>query len=377
MRITFVLPPVGLSGGVRVVGIYAKALALRGHKVVLVSPPHPMPKLRTRIWSALTGRGWLKHEAQSHLDGSGLDHRVLESERPVGNADVPDGDVVIATWWETAEWVHQLSAEKGAKVYFVQHHEVFPHLPIARSQATYRMPMHKIVVARWLKKVMADTYGDVDVDVIPNSVDRHQFFPTGERSKQVIPTVGFLYSTVAFKGVNAALAALALVRKQVGELRILCFGSRLPHTDLPLPDNAEFHFAPAQQEIRGIYSRCDVWLTASRSEGFNLPAMEAMACGTPVVATRAGWPEEAIRNHSNGVLVDVDDVTALAEGIRNIISLSPADWKQMSDCALATARQGSWQASAEQFEHALQRACEWSKLRHIHGRSEGPFPFAE
>src|SRR5208282_5263036 len=48
-------------------------------------------------------------------------------------------------------------------------------------------------------------------------------------------------------------------------------------------------------------------LTASRSEGFNLPAMEAMACRTPVVSTRTGWPAEAVKTGINGVLVDVED----------------------------------------------------------------------
>ena len=42
------------------------------------------------------------------------------------DVDVPDGDLIIATWWETAEWVNALSPNKGAKVYFIQHHEIFP-----------------------------------------------------------------------------------------------------------------------------------------------------------------------------------------------------------------------------------------------------------
>ena len=127
----------------------------------------------------------------SHLDGSGLDHHVLDRWRPVTDVDVPDGDVVIATWWETAEWVNALSPNKGAKVYFIQHHEIFPYLPVERCEATYRMPLHKIVVARWLQQVMSTRYGDEIVDVVPNSVDRTQFF-AADRGKQSTPTVGVL-----------------------------------------------------------------------------------------------------------------------------------------------------------------------------------------
>src|SRR4051812_46476012 len=178
MKITFVLPVADMGGGVKVVVIYGKALARMGHRVTVVSAPPPAPPLRRRLKSLLKGEGWMRVERAfaSHLDGSGLDHRVLERSRPVTDADVPDADVVIATWWETAEWVAALSERKGAKVYFVQGHEVFPHLPVARCHATYRSPMHKIVIARWLADVMRDDYGDECVDVVPNSVDRSQFF---------------------------------------------------------------------------------------------------------------------------------------------------------------------------------------------------------
>ena len=58
----------------------------------------------------------------SHFDYVGVPVHVLDRYRPVMDCDVPDGDVVIATWWETAEWVVELSSRKGAKAYFIQHY---------------------------------------------------------------------------------------------------------------------------------------------------------------------------------------------------------------------------------------------------------------
>ncbi len=122
MKITFILPVANLSGGIKVVGIYARELAKRGHEVVLMSTPLPDMRLRSKVKSLLTGRGWpSSKQPESHLDGLGLDHRVLERWRPVTDADVPDADVAIATWWETAEWVSALSGSKGAIVYFIQY----------------------------------------------------------------------------------------------------------------------------------------------------------------------------------------------------------------------------------------------------------------
>jgi glycosyltransferase involved in cell wall biosynthesis len=358
MKITFILPTVSMSGGVKVVAIYAKRLKARGHSVVIVSPPPQVLGLKSRIKSIVKGNGWPRaaHAPASHLDRSGLDHRVLECWRPVTEKDVPDADVVITTWWETAEWVAALPARKGAKVYFVQGHEIFPYLPVARCHATYRLPLRKIVVARWLQDVMLSEYDDANVEVVPNSVDHAQFF-SPERGKQPAPTVGLLYSSASIKGVDVALSALRMVRKRVPGLRVLIFGSERPGAAIPLPNDAEFFFSPPQNEIRDLYARCDAWLTASRSEGFNLAALEAMACRTPVVSTRTGWPEEAVANGKNGILVDIDDAAGLARGVEWLVSLPDEEWRKVSREAHRTAGTGSWEQSTRKFERALFHAC--------------------
>ena len=280
-----------------------------GHRVRVVAGRHEPDRLRTKIkkWFRGEYQGASSQRSHPHHRGVAVDVHVLEKFRPVVDSDVPDADVVIATWWETAEWVNRLEARKGAKVYFVQHHEVFEYLPVDRVRATYRLPLHKIVIARWLKDLMAAEYGDHTVDLVPNSVDRSQFFAP-PREKQARPTVGFLYSTAPFKGVEITLRAIEFLRKRLPELRIISFGTERPGHGVPLPQGAEFHRSPPQDALRTLYSQCDAWITASRSEGFNLPALEAMACRTPVVATRSGWPAEAVKTGSNGVLVDIDDV---------------------------------------------------------------------
>jgi glycosyltransferase involved in cell wall biosynthesis len=368
MKITFVLPTVNLTGGIRVVIIYAQELARLGHSVQLIfPPPRPMP-FRQKLASLLKGEGWFKKPmgSPSHLDQSMVPHRVLDRWRPVMDRDVPDGDVVVATWWETAEWVNALSPSKGAKVYFVQHHEIFYPLPSDRSRKTYRFPMHKIVVARWLQDIMRSEYGDQNVDLVPNSVDHSQFFAP-PRFKQMVPTVGLMYATAPFKGVDLSIAALKKVREQFHDLRVVCFGSERPSNRFELPEGSEFYFSPPQESIRTLYNQCDVWLTASRSEGFNLPAMEAMACRTPVVATRTGWPEEAVKEGWNGALVDVDDVNGLVAGVKCVLSLPDDLWSLVSSNAFATVEKSSWPASAKLFEEALQRACQRAKRDEIAG----------
>ncbi len=359
MKITFLLPSVCLAGGIKVAAIYAAALVGNGHHVVLVSPPPEDIPLRRKLKSLLLGKGWPKtqREPPSHLDGFGLDHRTLNTWRPIVNSDVPDADIVIATWWETAEWAALLSPQKGAKVYFIQAYEVFPHLPRERVLATYRLPMQKIVIANWLKVLMNDTFADPNVALVPNSVDRAQFFAPS-RGKQTRPTIGFLYHASTLKGVDLTLQVIQRLAAKIPQLRVIAFGSETPFSFPHWNADIEFQQSPPQDTLRDIYAQCDVWLTASRSEGFNLPAMEAMACRTPVVATRTGWPEEAIAQYVNGVLVDVGDVDGLTAGVEWALTLTDPNWRAVSTAAFDTVASCSWARSAQMFEQVLLTQCQ-------------------
>src|SRR4051812_29532092 len=114
MRITFLSPPVNLGGGVRVIVAYAQHLMRMGHDVCIVSPPPPSVSGFRKLQSWIRGTGWPQQPSvrASHLDGTSIVHHVLDRWRPVDDHDVPDADVVIATWWETAEWVAALSSSK-------------------------------------------------------------------------------------------------------------------------------------------------------------------------------------------------------------------------------------------------------------------------
>ncbi len=367
MKITFILPTVNMGGGIRVTAIYANALVNMGHDVLMISPPPRLLSFKKKIKSFIKGNGWpIIKSPKSHLDGMNIKHKILDKFRPVIDDDVPDADIIIATWWETAEWVMNLSDAKGAKVYFIQGHEVYPYLPVDRCKITYMMPMHKIVIAKWLRKIMADEYGDTQVDLVSNSVDHKQFFAP-IRNKQHAPTVGFLYSISSSKGVDVTLDVIKVLRRRFQDLHVIAFGVSDPCIENNEFSNVEYIRSPKQEDIRNIYSRCDVWLTSSRIEGFNLPAMEAMACRTPIVSTKAGWPEEVIINGKNGMLTDVDDVQALATGVSDILTYDNDEWKLMSENAYQTVASSSWETSSKEFEESLLNACKRSGNHEIKG----------
>ena len=364
MRVTFVLPFAGLQGGMRVVAIYAERLTRRGHKVFLVSTPLDLP-FRRRLKSLVLGRGWpVRRHTPSHFDGSSVEHRVLEKIRPVTDADVPDADVVVATYWPTAYGVQRLSPAKGAKAIFIQGYEVVEGKPNPRLDATWRMPMHKITISRWLVEQAREKFGDAIVSHVPNSVDLDQFH-AAPREKRPVPTVGLLYTTAPLKGCGTSLKVLKRVASVMPSLRLVSFGAERPGLRLRLPRFAEFHYRPPQDKIRGLYADCDVWLCGSTREGFHLPPLEAMACRCPVVSTRVGGPMDIIEEGVNGHLVNPSDVDALADRVLRVLSLPPEEWRKMSDAAYSTAARFTWDDATDLFELALTLAIERNKPGHL------------
>lgn len=345
-----------MAGGIRVLALHASGLQRRGHQVFAVSLPQERASLARKLKSLARGRGWPPdpEPEPSWFDGAGVPHRVLERARPVVDADVPDADVVLATFWHTGPWVAALSPAKGAKAIFVQGYESAPDRYHPAIDAVWRLPLAKIVVASWLARLARERFGDETAHLVPNSVDTRQF-QAPPRARQARPTVGMLYATIAAKGVDVAVAALERIRRHFSSnLRVIAFGAERVSAQQPLPDWIEFHHRPPQDRIPRLYASCDLWLCASRREGFHLPALEAMACRCPVVSTRMGGPADFVEDGVNGFLVEVDDAKGLSDRILAVFGFDELQWRRMSDAALATATRYSWDDATGLLEHALQ-----------------------
>ena len=360
MKVTFVLPPPNLSGGIRVVAVHAAKLTKRGHKVSVVYPRPEAPSLREVFRALVRGKSLPARPTVDATFFQGSDVRLIERDKAaMENPDsYPDADIVIATWWETAEWVIALPPSKGTKVYFLQGYEAFEYMPVERVERTWTFPMRKVVVARWLADLARERFGDNDVAIVPNSVDTSQFFAS-PRDKQEVLTLGVVYSDMPVKGVDIALQAFAIVKDHVPGVCLVSFGNTPPSEHLPLPSSIQFECKPAQERLREIYSRCDAWLFPSRQEGFGLPILEAMACRTPVVATPAGAAPELLAK-GGGLLVKHEDPKEMAQAILKIHAMSNQEWQELSNQAYDIAHSYTWDDANALFEAALIRAVRQS-----------------
>jgi glycosyltransferase involved in cell wall biosynthesis len=352
MRITFVIPPADLSGGIRVLALYAEGLRRKGHQVRVISVSQPRPTLREIARSLWKGQGWPPQPVNgpSHFDGLAVEHRRVSHSGPVTDADVPEADVVIASWWETVEWVAALSDSRGVKVHFMQDYEIWGGF-VDRVDATCRLPIPKIVIAAWVRDLLETRFHQSPVALIPNSVDTERFHAP-PRGKQAAPTVGTVYTTMHSKGCSTCLKAFDLAIREIPNLRLVSFGSNPVAPEMPLPANAEFACRLQDQQLKEVYARCDAWLFGSRQEGFGLPILEAMACRTPVIATPGGAAPELV-SKGGGILVPPDDAAAMAQAIVKVCSMPDADWRALSDTALKTATSYTWADAIDLMEQTL------------------------
>ena len=366
LRITFLLPHAGWFGGIRVVAMHAAELRRRGHRVTVLSQPPWRPRWHQRLRGVM--RGDLSTQAQqpngSFIDLAGVEHRILEKQRPFTNRDVPRSDVLIATWWETAQQLAMLNPDRGARVYFLQGFDAAPNEPAPRVEATWRLPFHKIVVSQWLADIAREQFDDDQVSVAPNAVDT-AFFHAPPRQRHEPPTVGLPLSPAHTKGADIAVRAVHRAKAANPMLRIAGYGRPEPRGALALPAGSRYYRHPTQATIRAVYRQCDAWLWPSRREGFGLPILEAMACRTPVIATPAGAAPELI--DGNGYLVPHDDPQAMAEAIERLLALPGAQWRAMSNHAHATAQRFSWPEATDQFEAGLHRAMARARRGEIEG----------
>jgi glycosyltransferase involved in cell wall biosynthesis len=357
MRITFLLPSDNLTGGNRVVAIYAQQLLSHGHQVLVVTCAPDRLSLREKV-RAVLARDWqrLRNDGvvqPGHVQLSGVPHKTLERPRAITSNDVPDADIIVATWWETAVWMHGMPASKGRKVHLIQGYEVWL-APQAAAQvhAALQLPNLKIAISSDLKQTIEEQLGDLGIIVVPNAVDLMQF-NAPSRSKQETPTVGFVYAVAAIKGADICARACELARQQIPQLKVVAFGADQPANAVPLPDNTEFFYRPAQSDLKQIYARCDVWLFGSRLDSFGLPILEAMACRTPVIAVPIGAASDLLGD-GTGVLVAKESPEEMAAAIVAVCSQSSDAWLQGSNRAYQKAHSYSWNEAALRLLDALQ-----------------------
>ncbi|HKA35553.1 MAG TPA: glycosyltransferase [Thermoanaerobaculia bacterium] len=169
-----------------------------------------------------------------------------------------------------------------------------------------------------------------DVRVIPVGVDPETFFPRAHPDSGP-PRVLYVGYRTRAKGVDVLIEAAARLARKDPEIRFLLVGDdgyrdkriqadrmRARAAELGLSDRITFAPGKPPQEVAGLLRESSILVLPSRRETFGAVLVEALASGTPVVATRCGGPEEIVTRET-GVLVPPEDPEALARGIEEVL----------------------------------------------------------
>ena len=136
--------------------------------------------------------------------------------------------------------------------------------------------------------------------------------------------VGTAARLVPVKGLFDLIQAFAVVRSDVDDVRLEIAGSgperpRLEREVEMLRLTSAVNFLGWRRDLLQLLPTWDVFAQASLEEGFGIAALEAMAAGLPVVATRVGGVPELVKDGETGWLVPRGDVPALAAGLRTLL----------------------------------------------------------
>lgn len=340
MKIAFILPGRGSSGGIRNTITAANHLINRGHTV--------------RIFygrQSLTPRYMLRNMLNRLLYNRQGDWLVNFRGPAIKYSDILDiefypGEMIVGVGMWCSAQLNRLNHSDNPKLQYIR--GLTPWMPELMDEAL-SSPLPKIAVSSQVAEGIKAYHNDNYLTTIHNGIDQTEYYPSvSEDSRN---GVGTIYSCHPAKDPQTILEALRILQEEMPGVPHYIFGAGARAKAIPRPNYTR---CPSVEEARDKYSRSQVWILASRSEGLPTPVLEAMACGCAVVATDCGGSRDIITDGENGFLVEVGDVKQITDKTKLLLNDAGLR-RKFVDKSQETVRKFSWDRSVDKLEKALER----------------------
>jgi glycosyltransferase involved in cell wall biosynthesis len=213
--------------------------------------------------------------------------------------------------------------------------------------------------SRWLagEARKSTLIGNFSINVIPNGVDTQSFTPRDrETSRDLLgvppkaKVVLFVsaYLEDKYKGLPLLLEAIDRLRA-IPDLFLLIIGQGQPLTGLSVP-NKTLGFLGDEKLLSLVYSAADILALPSRADNFPNTALEALACGLPVVAFDVGGIPDMVRNDCTGTLVEPGNSRALAAAIGELLNDEGRRRQMSANCRRIAVEEYGMDVQARRYE---------------------------
>lgn len=358
MRISFVLPGSSPTptGGVKIVYEHANRLVARGHEVTILHAAYVTRK------GGMKGAG--RAAASYLLNKAGLmrwrpdrwfrvDPRIDMRWAPnLSGRWLPDADAVIATSWQSAEWVREYQVSKGRKFYFAMDFERFmeagPELR-QRIGILHRSGLRTMVISP-AGSEMIEASGGATPCLVPCALEFSVYHLQNTIDAGSRTMIGFPARPERHKAMADAVTALAAVRERTGfSGTIWAFGGARPGG---LPEWIDYHPFPSDADLAHLYNRTKIFVVPSLYEGWGLPGSEAMACGAALVSTDNGGVRAYAEHTRTALLTPPARPELLAEAICSLLE-DEACRLRLASAGHDHVRQFTWERASGDLERCL------------------------
>jgi glycosyltransferase involved in cell wall biosynthesis len=207
------------------------------------------------------------------------------------------------------------------------------HASVARRAVwAARQSARQIAISAAVRKTIENHTGHLpQLTVLPDGVDGSVFTLPDKGTKRVHDQLLFVGAVRPVKGADILLRALRVLAGRGRNLNLVFIGEayygayrqeelrlRKLTSDLGLEERVRFAGKQPFPELVRQMQRSAALVLPSRAESLGMVLIETLACGTPVIATRCGGPEDIV-NEQVGVLVRPEDPEALANGIEHVL----------------------------------------------------------